>query len=118
MLCFGQIDDPDKGMDKQPVRLKKAQRESGAKLRAKGTLRVKIFQRATALLELERGKTWEAVATTVKVNRASGMRGRDRDRRQAGPSLEDAPRSGRPLQSDGPPRGKITALACREAPPG
>jgi putative transposase len=105
-------------MDKQHVRLKKAQREYLEKLLAKGTLRVKIFKRATALLELDRGKTLEAVATTVKVNRASVMRWRDSYRRQALKSLEDAPRSGRPIKIDGTQRVKITALACSEAPPG
>jgi putative transposase len=32
--------------------------------------------------------------------------------------LEDAPRSGRPIEIDGLQRAKVTALACSEAPAG
>ena len=32
--------------------------------------------------------------------------------------LEDAPRSGRPIEIDGTQRAKITALACSDAPSG
>src|SRR4051794_2766208 len=105
-------------MKKQHLQLKKSEREYLEKLLAKGQLRAKTFKRATALLELERGKSLEAVATTLNVNRVSVMRWRDRYRRQALQSLEDAPRSGRPIQIDGTQRAKITALACSEAPPG
>jgi putative transposase len=105
-------------MEKQHLQLKKAEREYLEKLLEKGTLRAKIFKRATAFLELDRGKTLEAIATTLKVNRVSVMRWRNRYRRQGLKSLEDAPRSGRPIQIDGTQRAKITALACSEAPPG
>jgi transposase len=33
-------------------------------------------------------------------------------------SLDDAPRSGRPLEIDGTARAKLTALACSDAPDG
>jgi putative transposase len=105
-------------MEKQHLQLKKSEREYLEKLLARGQLRAKVFQRATALLELDRGKTLEAVATTLNVNRVSVMRWRDSYRRQGLKSLEDAPRSGRPIQIDGTQRAKITALACSEAPPG
>ena len=105
-------------MQKQHLRLKKSEREYWEKLLAKGQLRAKVFQRATALLELDRGKTLEAVAATLTVHRVSVMRWRDSYRQQGLQSLEDAPRSGRPMQLDGTQRAKITALACSEAPPG
>src|SRR4051794_37050641 len=105
-------------MKKQHLQLKKSEREYLEKLLAKGQLRAKTFKRATALLELERGKSLEAVATTLNVNRVSVMRWRDRYRRQALQSLEDAPRSSRPIQIDGTQRAKITALAGSEAPQG
>jgi putative transposase len=105
-------------MKKQPLQLKKSEREYLEKLLAKGQLRAKVFKRATALLELDRGKTWEAVATTLTVHRVSVMRWRDSYQQQGLKSLEDAPRSGRPIQIDGTQRAKITALACSEAPPG
>jgi transposase len=105
-------------MKKQHLRLKKSEREYLEKLLTKGQLRAKVFKRATALLELDRGKTLEAVAATLTVHRVSVMRWRDSYRHQALKSLEDAPRSGRPIQIDGTQRAKITALACSEAPPG
>ena len=105
-------------MKKQHLRLKKSEREYLEKLLEKGQLRAKVFKRATAFLELERGKTLGAVAATLNVDRVSVMRWRDSYRRQGLKSLEDAPRSGRPIQIDGTQRAKITALACSEAPPG
>ena len=105
-------------MKKQHLQLKKSEREYLENLLAKGQLRAKVFQRATALLELDRGKSLEAVAATLNVNRVSVMRWRDRYQQQGWQSLVDAPRSGRPIQIDGTQRAKITALACREAPPG
>jgi putative transposase len=105
-------------MQKQHLRLKKSEREYLEKLLARGQLRAKVFKRATALLELDRGKTLEAVAATLTVHRVSVMRWRDSYQQQGLQSLEDAPRSGRPIQIDGTQRAKITALACSEAPPG
>ena len=105
-------------MQKQHLRLKKSEREYLEKLLTKGQLRAKIFKRATALLELDGGKSLEAVAATLTVHRVSVMRWRNSYQQQGLKSLEDAPRSGRPLQIDGTQRAKITALACSEAPPG
>jgi putative transposase len=81
------------------LQLKKAEREYLETLLARGQLRAKVFKRATALLELDRGKTLEAIATTLNVNRVSVMRWRDSYRRQALKSLEDAPPF-RPTHSD------------------
>lgn len=105
-------------MEKRHLPLKKSERAYLEKLLVKGTLRAKVFKRATAFLELDRGKTLGAVAATLKVNRVSVMRWRDSYRRQGLKSLEDAPRSGRPIKIDGTQRAKITVLACSEAPPG
>ena len=105
-------------MKKQHLRLKKSEREYLEKLLEKGPLPAKVFKRATAFLELERGKTLGAVAATLNVDRVSVLRGPDSYRRQGLTALEDAPRSGRPIQIAGTQRAKITALACSEAPPG
>jgi putative transposase len=115
LLWFLLIHDLEKDMEKQHIQLKKSEREYWEKLLEKGPLRAKLFKRAPALLELDRGKTLQAVAATVTVKRVSGMRWRDSYRRQALKSLEEAPRSGRPMQIQGTQRAKITALACREA---
>ena len=54
---------------KQPhVTLTDADRETLEGLLATGTLPVKTFKRATALLELDRGKTLAAVAATLDVD--------------------------------------------------
>jgi putative transposase len=85
---------------------------------AKGNLSAKTFKRATGLLELDRGKTLEAVAETLGVSRITVMAWRNRYRKQGLKCLHDAPRSGRPVVIDGKQRAKITALACSEAPEG
>lgn len=43
---------------------------------------------------------------------------RDKYNRLGLRSLDDAPRSGRPIEIDGEQRAKITALACSDAPEG
>ena len=105
-------------MKKQHVTLPDADRAALGSLLAKGALPVKTFKRATALLELDRGKTLGAVAATLDVdyNTVAAWRNRYRDQGLAG--LQDAPRSGRPIVIDGSQRAKITALACSDAPAG
>ncbi len=85
---------------------------------AKGQTSAKAFRRATALLELNRGKTLEEVAATVGVVNRTVARWRDRYVQQGVACLADAPRSGRPIKIDGTQRAKITALACSKAPTG
>jgi len=105
-------------MNKQHVTLTDADRESLEALLAKGSLPVKTFKRATALLELDRGKTLAAVAATLAVdyNTVAAWRNGYRDTGLA--CLHDAPRPGRPIVLDGGQRAKITALACSDAPEG
>src|SRR5215212_5293891 len=103
-------------MNKQHVTLTDADRESLEALLAKGSLPVKTVKRATALLELDRGKTLAAVAATLDVdyNTVAAWRNGYRDTGLA--CLHDAPRPGRPIVLDGGQRAKITALACSDAP--
>jgi hypothetical protein len=111
-------------MEKQHLQWKKSERECLEKLLEKGTRRAKVLKRAPALLEWDRGRTWEAVAATVTVPRLSVRRGRDRCRRQGWPSLEEAPRSGRPnqdawdtaSQDDGAGRQRSPSGLCTAAP--
>ena len=77
-----------------------------------------MFKRATALLELDRGKTLQAVAATFGVDYNTVAAWRDNYKEQGLKCLEDAPRSGRPIEIDGLQRAKITALACSDAPEG
>jgi transposase len=105
-------------MKKRHVKLSKADRDYLESLISKGKLPAKMFKRATGLLELDRGKTLEAVAETLGVSRVTVAGWRDNYQRERLKCLEDAPRSGRPIEIDGKQRAKITALACSEAPKG
>lgn len=67
---------------------------------AKGKTAAKTFRRATALLELNRGKTLEAVAQTLGVANRTVARLRDSYAHNGVACLVDAPRSGRPIKID------------------
>ena len=105
-------------MNKQHVTLTDNDRLTLEALLAKGTLPVKTFKRATALLELDRGKTLTAVAATLDVDYNTVAAWRNRYHAIGLKCLEDAPRSGRPVVVDGVQQAKITALACSDAPDG
>src|SRR5215813_7179446 len=105
-------------MKKQHVKLSKADRNYLESLLAKGKLRARMFRRATGLLELDRGKTLQAVAATLGVDYNTVAAWRDNYKEQGLKCLEDAPRSGRPPEIDGKLRAKITALACSDPPEG
>jgi putative transposase len=105
-------------MKKQHVTLTDSQRCTLEELLAKGSLAAKTFKRATALLELDRGKTLCAVATTLDVDYNTVGAWRDAFLSKGLDCLYDAPRSGRPVVIDGSQRAKITALACSDAPEG
>jgi len=105
-------------MKKQHVKLRKKDRDYLESLIAKGKLPAKMFKRATALLELDRGKTLQAVAETLGVCYVTVAAWRDNYKEQGLQRLQDAPRSGRPVEISGAQRAKITALACSEAPEG
>jgi putative transposase len=108
----------DEQMEKQHIQLKKKERKQLAALLAKGQLAAKVFKRATALLELDRGKTMSAVAQTLGVSYPTVLAWRAKYQAQGLECLYDAPRSGRPPQLDGLQRAQITALACSAAPEG
>ena len=105
-------------MKKQHITLTDDDRTTLLELLAKGSLPVKTFKRASALLELDRGKTLQAVASTLDVDYNTVAAWRDGYRASGLKCLYDAPRSGRPVQIDGTSRAKITALACSDAPEG
>lgn len=105
-------------MKKQHVSLSEQDRTRLEELLSKGTLPARKFKRATALLELDRGKTLQAVADTLGVTSVSVANWRDGYRSEGLACLDDAPRSGRPILIDGTLRAKVTALACSDAPEG
>ena len=105
-------------MRKQHLSLTESDRTTLEELLAKGTLTAKKFKRATALLELDRGKTLQAVAETLHITTVTVANWRDKYTSEGLACLDDAPRSGRPITIDGTLRAKVTALACSDAPEG
>ena len=105
-------------MKKQHLTLTQDDRSALETLLSKGSLSARTFKRATALLELDRGKTLAAVAATLTVTYNAVARWRDGYKTSGLKCLDDAPRSGRPIVIDGTQRAKITALACSDAPEG
>jgi transposase len=105
-------------MGKRHLVLKVADKKFLEGLLSKGSLTAKVFKRATALLELHRGKRLRTVAETLGVcyQSVSSWCAAYHERGLA--MLDDAPRSGRPVEIDGGQRAKITALACSAAPQG
>lgn len=87
-------------------------------LLSKGTLPIKTMKRATALLELDKGKTFGAVAQSLNVGYQTVSSWAAKYQTQQLTFLSDKPRSGRPLEIDGTQQAKLTALACSQAPDG
>lgn len=85
---------------------------------AKGKLSAQMFKRATGLRELDRGKTLQAVADTLGGSKDTVAAWRENYKARGLQCLEEAPRSGRPIEIDGIQRAKLTALACSKAPTG
>src|SRR5437763_14462135 len=57
-----------KSMQKEHVKLSQTDQDVLTSLLAKGQASLRVFKRATALLELHRGKTLTAVAKTLQVS--------------------------------------------------
>jgi len=105
-------------MNKQHIQLNEEDRQYLETLTSTGELSVKAYRRALALLELDRGKTYTAVAETVNATLPTVSGWAARYRAEGIAALYDRPRSGRPVEIAGPQRAKVTALACSDAPTG
>ena len=105
-------------MKKEHIKLSQTDHDFLMTLLAKGQTAVRVFKRATALLELHRGKTLTAVAQTLQVTSYSVSLWCDSYNTSGLIFLHDKPRSGRPLLIDGLQRAKVTALACSQPPEG
>lgn len=105
-------------MEKQHLKLRVKDKKELEALLTKGSLPVKVFKRVMGLLELNRGKSFGAVADTLGVCYQSVSSWCTRYNEEGLSMLWDAARSGRPVEIDGEQRAKITALACSEAPVG
>ncbi|MEK7254287.1 MAG: helix-turn-helix domain-containing protein [Bacteroidota bacterium] len=105
-------------MKKEHLKLEAASREYLEGLLSKGSLTANGFRRITALLELDRGKTFAEVAQTLNVGNHTVSIWCKAYHSNGLTFLTDKPRSGRPITIDGNQRAKVTALACSEAPEG
>jgi putative transposase len=105
-------------MQKEHVNLTELDHRYLTTLISKGQLSARCFRRATALLELHRGKTLDHVANTLSVHPVTVANWRDAYKEDGLQCLQDKPRQGRPINIDGPSRAQITALACTTPPEG
>jgi len=105
-------------MKKQHIELGETDRQYLESLLATGELPVKVHRRALALLELDRGKTYTAVAETLNVTNSTVSTWARSYHKGGLLCLHDRPRSGRPVEIDGEQRAKVTALACSAPPTG
>jgi len=105
-------------MSKQHVTLTDEHQTYLRQLMSKGTLPAKTFKRATALLELNQGKTYLAVAQILDTTPITLADWAAKYKTTQLAFLQDAPRSGRPIEISGESRAKLTALACSVAPDG
>ena len=105
-------------MKKQHVQLSEDDRKRLQFLMSQGEVKARVYRRATALLELDRGKTFTTVAETVGTTYQTLSALAIKYKKEGLVCLFDKPRSGRPIKFDGPQRAKITALACSEPPEG
>ncbi len=105
-------------MNKNHVHLTEAERNALEALVNKGQASVRTMKRALGLLALDKGSTLSAVAAHQQVTIQTVGHWRDGYQAQGLACLQEAPRSGRPVQIDGQQRAQVTALACSEPPPG
>ena len=105
-------------MKKQHIQLSPTDRVHLENLIRHGERSAKVYRRALALLELDRGKTYAAVSKMLgaTIPTVSGWAAKYLENGLA--ALQDKPRCGRPVEIDGIQRAKITALACSTAPEG
>jgi transposase len=105
-------------MKKQHLQLRPADRDYLESLIRQGAQTTKLYRRALAFLELDRGKTYTAVAQTLHVTIPTVSGWAAQYLEKGLDVLHDRPRSGRPIEIDGKQRAKITALACSTPPEG
>lgn len=105
-------------MNKQHVVLNEEDRTELQAIVRQGAGSARTYRRALALLELDQGKTFVAVAAIVGVNVETLRLWRDKYGKQGLAVLKDAPRPGRPVEISGEQRAKVTALACSTPPEG
>jgi transposase len=105
-------------MAKQHIQLSESERKQLEDLLSRGSIAARKSKRILAILELDRGRTFKAVAQTVGATKQIVSTWARKYRENGLAGLENKPIPGRPAIISGAERAKITALACSEAPEG
>jgi len=105
-------------MKKEHIHLTETDQTYLENLLKKNDLPVKKYRRVTALLELDRGRTFTEVAKIVGMTSATMSTWAKKYKNAGLAFLIDNPKPGRPPLIDGLQRAKITALACSQPPEG
>lgn len=101
-----------------PFKLREEDLQQLNDLLSKGSLAVKTFRRAMALLSLNKGESQTAAAQQVGVTKQTVCGWVKKYRENGLDFLEDKARSGRPKKIVSVDEAKITALACSDPPEG
>ncbi len=105
-------------MGKQHIQLSESERKQLEDLLTRGSIAARKSKRILAILELDRGRTFTAVAQTVGATKQIVSIWAKKYRENGLAGLADKPIPGRPATLSGADRAKITALACSDAPEG
>lgn len=105
-------------MKKEHVTLRKKDKAYLEKLVKQKDTPIKMYKRALALLELDRGRSYTEVSQSIGVVIQTTSRWAKKYRETGLEFLKDKARPGRPRVIDGLQRAKITALACSDPPEG
>ena len=105
-------------MKKQHVLLSKADKNRLQDIIQKGEAKAKKFKRALALLELDKGKTFQDVSQIVGTTVQTVSKWAKKYSQDGLTLLTDKKRSGRPPIIDSLAEASITSLACSEPPEG
>ena len=103
---------------RKPFTLSEEDLEYLKSLLSKGTLAVKTYRRATALLSLNEGESQTAVAQRLGVTKQTVCGWVKKYRENGLDFLVDKARSGRPPKIVSVDEAKVTALACTAPPEG
>lgn len=105
-------------MKKEHVKLSDADRATLHEFLGKGSLKSRTFKRITALLELDKGQTYEAVRGIANLSKVSLGKLSRKYAAEGLSCLYDAPRPGRPVSITAEQSDKITLLSLETPPEG
>lgn len=105
-------------MKKQHLKLNQRDHRYLTKLFSKGQLPARVARRVSALLLLDQGSTFQAVAEQLGIVCQTASAWCAKYVENGLEFLNDKAKPGRPIEINGDTRAKITALACSKEPAG